>query len=137
MRRVLYPRGPFSRQPLGSKPALTAVSRAGQSPRRKPWTYCAGWWYCAVCAGGTVPVMVTITVMASGGTHKFGFSGSMEEARQLVEAFKSSRDAAERPLLEFTSAEGAHVVFDGFRVDGLSIQDQEQEARKGRLLGGA
>jgi len=84
-----------------------------------------------------VPVMVTITVMASGGTHRFGFSGSMEEARQLVEAFKSNRGAADRPLLEFTSAEGAHVVFDWLRVDGLSIQDQGREARRGGILGGA
>jgi len=36
----------------------------------------------------------------------------------------------------FSSTELLGRVFDGFRVDGLSIQDQEQEARKGGILGG-
>ncbi len=81
--------------------------------------------------------MVTLTVLANGGAHTFWINGSAADLQPLVDAFKASRGATDEPWLEFTSADGERIVFEWFRVDGLSIleQPEEGERRRGILAG--
>jgi len=82
--------------------------------------------------------MVTLTVLANGGAHTFWMSGSAADLQPLVDAFKASRGVTNEPWLEFTSADSERIVFDWFRVDGLSIVEQPEQAEHGRgILAGA